>query len=56
MPIRKAGWKSSRRIGVSARPIDSPQSELTLPVILTDDRLGAGRRLARRREEEMGQC
>jgi len=38
MPIRKAGWKSSRPIGVSAKPIDSPQSELTLPFILTDDR------------------
>ena len=42
MPIRKAGWKSSRPIGVSAKPIDSPQSELTLPFILTDDRLGRG--------------
>ena len=55
MPIRKAGWKSSRPIGVSAKPIDSLQSELTLP-ILADDRLGAGRGFARRREQEMGQC
>src|SRR6187200_2069678 len=36
-PIRKAGWKWSRRIGVNARPLDLFAPESTLPVIVNGD-------------------